>query len=69
MAKGIKRKVANAYESVQREIYLFSKSASISGLASEGYNGGYADALQDVLLALNGTTPNRNNWWDETPNS
>lgn len=32
-------------------------------LAAEGYNGGYRDALDDVLLALGGVTPQRHDWW------
>lgn len=27
------------------------------------YQGGYADALSDVVLLLNGTIPNRRNYW------
>ena len=34
------------------------------GLSSEGYFGGYRDALDDVLLALNGITPNRKGLWE-----
>ena len=36
-----------------------------AGLASEGYAGGYRDALDDVLLALDGVPPqNRGRgWW------
>jgi hypothetical protein len=37
------------------------------GLASEGYDGGYRDAIDDVMLFLNGVTPDRRGWWpDET---
>lgn len=35
-----------------------------SGLASEGYAGGYHAALQDVLLLLNGTMPTTRNYWN-----
>lgn len=37
-------------------------------LAAEGYNGGYRDALDDVLLVLEGTTPDRmdNRWWQRS---
>lgn len=35
------------------------------GLASEGYNGGYRDALDDVILLLNGATPYKNGWWED----
>ena len=64
-AKGIKRKIAVAREIVAQRI---SEGASRgkygAGLASEGYNGGYRDALDDVILALNGVTPQRNGWWE-----
>lgn len=34
------------------------------GLAYEGYNGGYIDALNDVVLLLNGCVPDRRGWWN-----
>lgn len=38
------------------------------GLAREGYDGGYAQALSDVLLTLRGVMPNRHpQWWEDTP--
>ena len=60
MAKGIKRKLAVASrrissaiaESIDRDSYYSA------GLSGEGYVGGYRDALEDVLLALNGVEPN-----------
>lgn len=63
--KGIKRQVKQAHTRVSKEITAFAARGGkyASGLASEGYNGGYRDALSDVLLALNGTCPNRNDWW------
>jgi hypothetical protein len=65
MAKGIKRLVNVAYESATAEIQAHASRGGkyAHGLASEGYNGGYRDALADVLLALNGVTPSRNGWW------
>lgn len=33
------------------------------GLASEGYAGGYRDALSDVLLLKGGTIPDRRGYW------
>jgi len=36
-----------------------------SGLASEGYNGGYSDALSDMQLLLNNVIPQRNEWWKD----
>lgn len=35
------------------------------GLAREGYLGGYADALSDVQLLLNGVVPCRREFWLE----
>ena len=51
MAKGIKRKIRVAINNVSGEISNFSKRGGIfaGGLASEGYNGGYRDALFDIL--------------------
>lgn len=34
-----------------------------AGLAAEGYAGGYAQALRDVLLALNGVEPTTRDYW------
>ncbi|KKK66334.1 hypothetical protein LCGC14_2965160 [marine sediment metagenome] len=28
-------------------------------------DGGYADAIMDIKLALNGVPPKRRDWWDE----
>lgn len=35
------------------------------GLSSEGYAGGYADALADVLLALRGVKPSTRDYWED----
>ena len=35
------------------------------GFAGEGYKGGYRDALDDVILLLNGAIPYRNFWWED----
>lgn len=35
------------------------------GLANEGYAGGYAQAIQDVLLLANGVKPTTRNYWDQ----
>lgn len=69
MAKGIRRQVNRAHEQVSQQIAAYAARGDkySRGLASEGYNGGYRDALSDVLLALNGVRPNRNGWWDEPP--
>lgn len=66
MAKGIKRLLQQVTTEVDQEIASFAEQDSgfySGGLASEGYNGGYLQCLQDVLLALNGVVPNRHSWW------
>ena len=67
MAKGIKRKLDKVRERVSREITAFSRRGGryAGAMAAEGYNGGYRDALDDVVLALNGATPQRRGWWNE----
>ncbi len=65
--RGIKRLLAVARRNAEREILMTASLGSkyARGLAGESYAGGYRDALDDVLLALNGVTPNRNGWWEE----
>ena len=64
MTKGIKRKLAIARGNVQREITGYaSQGGRYACLAGEGYMGGYRDALDDVVLALNGVIPDRHCWW------
>ena len=60
-------KVARARKRLQKQIEIDSHHGGIyaKGLAGEGYKGGYRDALDDVILLLNGATPYRNEWWDE----
>lgn len=67
MAKGIKRKIDKVRERVSREIRSSRRGDSryASALSGEGYSGGYRDALDDIILALNGVTPNRRGWWQE----
>jgi hypothetical protein len=66
MARNIRGQIKQVREHVTKQIAAFSSSGGLfaKGLASEGYNGGYRDALDDVLLALNGYRPNRNGWWE-----
>src|SRR6185503_3948623 len=64
--KGIKRKVRKARRAVAA---LIAEHAKLEGrfagaLSAEGYNGGYQDALDDVLLALEGVNPQRHDFWD-----
>lgn len=63
-AKGIKRQIEAATKNVEHDMSMHDGSLYAKGFAGEGYNGGYCAALRDVLLALNGVTPNRNGWWD-----
>lgn len=67
MARGIVRLVIRVRRRIQSEMHEETDHQSMfsRGLASEGYAGGYRDALDDVLLALNGVTPDRRGWWKE----
>ena len=65
MAKGIKRKLDKARDKVNQEISGFaSHGGYAAALSSEGYSGGYRDALNDIELLLNGVTPNRRDYWN-----
>ena len=59
MAKGILKKIKIAEDNVNMLISCHSKGGGLyaGGLASEGYNGGYLDALRDVQLLLRGCYP------------
>lgn len=67
MAKGIKRQIEKVQRKIHKQIRSETNKDSLysRGLAYEGYKGGYLAALNDVLLALNGVTPNRDGWWEE----
>ena len=56
-----------ARERLSREIAGLRGDGSkyAAGLATEGYAGGYRDALDDVILVLNGVRPERRGWWGE----
>lgn len=66
MAHGIKRKLAKAQAKVRKEIEDNAAYGGkfARGLANEGYAGGYAQALSDVQLALNGVEPSTRGYWD-----
>lgn len=72
-AKGIKRNLSEVLANIDIELSGLSRAGEPSsrenlyarGLASEGYAGGYRDAISDVLLALNGVSPSRRGWWRE----
>jgi hypothetical protein len=62
--KKIRQAINIAIGEVSNEIGNFgSRSRVAAGMASEGYSGGYRDALHDVLLLLNGNIPNRRHYW------
>ena len=66
MSFGIKRNVSSALSRVLFEIKGMSHgSLYAGGLASEGYAGGYAQALRDVQLALNGIKPQTRDYWQD----
>lgn len=64
MARGILRRLRAAKEKVNTEISGHAKRGGLyaRGLASEGYAGGYRDALEDVDLMLRGIEPSRDYW-------
>lgn len=68
-----KRKIRLALKRVNEEIVGDMKGTQgregfcARGLSREGYQGGYSDALSDVLLVLNGVQPNRRDYWTQTP--
>jgi len=64
--RGMKKLLQAVTREVSAEISDLSKGGHYAaGLASEGYAGGYLDALYDVLLALNDVETNRRSlrWW------
>lgn len=69
MAKGIKRKLNHVAQAVSKELAAQTDQNSLyaKGLSSEGYQGGYRQALWDVLQALNGGVPNGRfaRYWEE----
>jgi hypothetical protein len=61
---GPKRRIKMALGRVLSEISLNAQRGHLAGaLASEGYAGGYADALMDVDLLLRGMIPDRRGYW------
>ncbi len=67
MAKGIKRQLRKVIDNITEELKPRSQSDNMyrRGLSTEGYQGGYRDALYDVQLALEGNKPNRRGWWSD----
>ena len=64
MSRGIKRQMKIAYRNVSKEISHGERGGFYAaGLASEGYAGGYRQALSDVRLALDGVPPTDSRYW------
>lgn len=60
------RLIQQARSRAQREISGVAEQGSMyaRGLSSEGYSGGYRDALDDVMLLIHaGVVPNRYPYW------
>lgn len=58
MARGIERRLRVAYKRVSEEIRGNSKGGKYAaGLATEGWAGGYRQALDDVSAMLRGVPP------------
>lgn len=63
IGKLLSRVAANVNADIARSIDRSSRYSA--ALAREGYNGGYVDAINDVVSALYGNHPRRNGWWPE----
>lgn len=64
MVKGIKRQLKIATRNVNREIAGTAKQGFYAGaLSTEGFAGGYLQALHDVLAALDGVPSWHNRYW------
>lgn len=67
------RRIDEARKCVDADIRARARSGGFYGaaLSGEGYDGGYCDALDDVMQLLNGVEPNcsghsRVRWWRST---
>jgi hypothetical protein len=67
MAKGIQRKIDRALRRIKTEMSCNDGGKYARGLASEGFAGGYQQALYDVEALLRGVPPGdqRGYWTDE----
>ncbi len=59
--------IENASKKVQAEItgQTDQNNKYSTGLAYEGWQGGYLAALHDVLLLMHGVLPNTRNYWEK----
>lgn len=65
--RDILKRIAAARAAVDRIIVGNAERGGYgAALSGEGYHGGYRAALDDIVLFLNGTTPQRNGWWKES---
>jgi hypothetical protein len=61
---GPKTRIHHACKAVEREILENAANSDGRGPAEEGYTCGYRDALQDILLLLQGKPPDRRHYWN-----
>jgi hypothetical protein len=64
---GVKRALKAAALAAGKEISVLASCGGMyaKGMASEGFMGGYREALEDVMLAMNGVEPDRWRRWRE----
>lgn len=70
--QGTKTRIRLALDRVQKSIRISAEEGGkwARGLSSEGYAGGYAQALMDVELVLNNVKPNaRSEYWQDWINN
>ena len=64
MLRGIRKQIKVALSNVNGEIAAISRRGFYAaGLASEGYAGGYRQALYDVTSALDGVPSYHSRYW------
>ena len=61
----IKRLINRALTRVCAEMATNGSGLHGRGLSSEGYAGGYAQALREVQLVMNKVKPNTRSYWDD----
>jgi len=62
-----RKHIRAAFAKAQLEIKGNAASGSLyaRGLSTEGYAGGYAEALSDVLMLFNDCIPRTRNYWSD----
>ena len=62
-----RERISAAIAQVNKEISdLATGGLYVRGMASEGYAGGYRDALSDALLVMDGVIPKRRDYWERS---